>query len=59
MVNENAYAWSSVLPLTDFAVASIVTSNFVAYGSGVFGSGVKINVVVPDQRNVPFTDGVM
>src|SRR5207302_7320334 len=31
--------------------------NFVANGS--FGAGVKMSVVVPDQRNVPFTAGAM
>src|ERR1051325_6427413 len=34
----------------------MVTSNFVANGSE---AGVKMSVVVPDQRNVPFTAGAM
>src|SRR5947209_10497370 len=59
VVKEKLYAFPSVLPLTAFAVASMVTSYFVANGSGVFGSGVKMSVVVPDQRNVPFTAGAM
>src|SRR5689334_8145492 len=33
------------------------TSYLVAYGSAC--AGVKISVVVPDQRKVPFTSGVM
>src|SRR5262249_14411233 len=53
VMKENVDGLPSVLPLIAFAVPSIVTSYFVAYGSGDFGSGVKISVVVPDQRNVP------
>ena len=40
------------------AVAAIVTSYLVAYGSGRFASGVKIRIVVPDQRNEPGIAGV-
>ena len=40
------------------AVASIVTSYLVAYGSGRFASGVKIRIVVPDHRNEPGIAGV-
>src|SRR5437016_10410570 len=58
-MNEKLVALSSVLPDTAFAPESIATSNFVANGSGVFGSGVKISVVVPDHRNAPFTTGSM
>ena len=46
-------------PLTATALASIVTSYRVANGSGFFGSGVKIRIVVPDQRNVPGTEGAI
>src|SRR5438552_18600363 len=59
VMNEKLVVLSSVLPDTAFALESIVTSNFVANGKGVFGSGVKISVVVPDHRNVPFTGGSM
>jgi hypothetical protein len=38
-----------VRPLTARAEASIRTVNRVEYGSGAEGSGVKINVRVPDQ----------
>ena len=44
-------------PLTAAALGAIETEYFVAKGSGFFGSGVKIRMVVPDQRNVPGTDG--
>src|SRR5215212_10564012 len=37
----------------------MVTSNLVAKGSGFFASGVKMSVVVPDQRNAPGTAGEM
>src|SRR5215212_3824866 len=37
----------------------MVTSNFVANGSGVLASGVKMSVVVPDQRKAPGTAGAM
>src|SRR5437764_1027434 len=57
VVKEKLYALPSVFLLTAFAVASMVTSNFVANGS--FGAGVKMSVVVPDQRNAPFTAGAM
>src|SRR5437870_13070832 len=59
VMKEKEYGLSSALPAIDFAAASIVTSYFVAKGSGVFGSGVKISVVVPDQRNVPLIAGSM
>src|SRR5262245_13113663 len=39
------------------AAAAIVTLYLVASGSGF--AGVKIRVVVPDQRNVPATAGLM
>src|SRR5437016_2543435 len=56
-MNEKLYALPSAWPATDFASASTVTSYCVANGSGVFGSGVKISVVVPDHRNVPLIAG--
>ena len=54
----NRCARASRRPLTAVAVGSMVTSNFVAYGSGRFASGVKIRMVVPDQRNAPGTPGL-
>src|SRR5256885_1016055 len=59
VVNENRYCLLSVCPLTAVALASIATSYFVANGNPIFGSGVKTSVVVPAQRNVPFTSGAM
>src|SRR5438034_11520650 len=50
VVKEKLYGRSRFGALT-------VTSNFVAYGS--CAAGVKMSVVVPDQRNVPFTSGAM
>src|SRR6266568_2350911 len=50
VVKEKLYGRSS-------CGASMVMSYCVAYGSCC--SGVKISVVVPDQRNVPFTAGLM
>ena len=44
-------------PLTAVALAAIVTSYFVAAGN--FFAGVKIRIVVPDQRYVPATAGVI
>jgi hypothetical protein len=41
------------------ALTSTVTSYDVAYGSGRFGSGVKIRMVVPDHLNVPGIAGVI
>ena len=58
-MNEKVYGLPRVWPRPTSPSASIVTSYFVANGSGVFGSGVKISVVVPDQRNVPFIAGAM
>ena len=40
------------------ALAAIVTSYLVAYGSGRFASGVKTRIVVPYQRNEPGIAGV-
>src|SRR3954464_714574 len=57
VVKEKGYAFPSVFPLTAFVSGSMVTSYLVANGNGVFGSGVKISVVVPDQRNVPLIAG--
>src|SRR4051795_5508890 len=57
VVNEKRYTLPRVFPLTAFASGSMVTSYLVANGNGVFGSGVKISVVVPDQRNVPLISG--
>ena len=59
VVKLNVYGSPSVRPLTAAAVASTVTSYRVAYGSGVFASGVKIRIVVPDQRNAPGMAGVI
>ncbi len=59
MVKLKVYGFASVRPLTAAAVASTVTSYRVAYGSGVFASGVKMRIVVPDQRNAPGMAGVM
>src|ERR1041385_5640514 len=50
VMKENLYGRSS-------CGASMVTSYFVAYGSCC--AGVKISVVVADQRKVPFTSGAM
>src|SRR5438270_10057458 len=57
VVKEKRYALPSVWPLTAAALASIVTSYFVANGN--FFDGVKMSVVVPDQRNAPATSGAM
>src|SRR4051794_3250919 len=57
VVKEKVYGLPSVLPSTDLAAASMVTSYLAEYGSAVFGSGVKISVVVPDQRKVPLMAG--
>src|SRR5581483_8113398 len=56
---KKVYVRSRGSPPIDFAVASMVTSNFVANGKGDFGSGVKISDVVPYQRKVPLMGGVM
>src|SRR5258708_779 len=57
VMNENVYERSSALPASDLAVSSIVTSYLVANGKGVFSSGVKISVVVSDQRKAPLMAG--
>src|SRR5689334_7465131 len=53
VVNENRYGAASRRPLTATADVSTLTSYWVAFGSLRDGSGVKIRIVVPDQRNVP------
>src|SRR6185436_4579895 len=57
VVNVNSTGSSRVLPATERAFSSIVTVYCVAYGSCL--SGVKMSVVVPDHRNMPFTLGEM
>ena len=59
VVNEKANGFGSRRPDTLAAVVSIVTVYRVAYGSGAAGSGVKIRIVVPDQRHAPFIAGVI
>ncbi len=59
VVNVNVCGAASFRPLTAVAVGSIVTSNLVANGSGCFASGVKIRIVVPDQRNDPGAAGAI
>ena len=56
-MNENLTGSASFRPLTAVADGSIVTWYVVAYGRGRFGSGVKMRIVVPDQRNVPCSAG--
>src|SRR5512140_713496 len=58
VTNVKVYGRASFRPLSAGAPASIVTSNLVAYGSPGFEFGVKTRIVVPDQRNVPWTAGV-
>src|SRR5215472_14998918 len=57
VVNVKLYAADSFRPLRAAVPASMVTAYFVANGSRL--AGVKIRIVVPDQRNDPFTLGVM
>jgi hypothetical protein len=52
-VNVNLAGFASFRPLTAVAAVLTVTVYVVANGNGLFGSGVKISVVVPDQRYVP------
>jgi hypothetical protein len=56
-VKLNAYGDASFRPLTAVVPASIRTSYFVA--SGRRRAGVKMRMVVPDQRYVPATAGVI
>src|SRR5262249_51893739 len=53
VVNEKRCGAPRRRPLTAAADVSTVTSYCVAFGSLRDGSGVKIRIVVPDQRNVP------
>src|SRR5919198_764915 len=57
VVKVRVYGWARRRPLSAVALVSIVTSYFVASGSRF--AGVKIRMVVPDQRNVPFTAGLI
>ena len=59
VVKLNWYGSASRRPLTAIAVVSTVTSYLVANGNGGFTSGVKINVVVPDQRKLPGIAGLI
>ena len=58
VVKLNWWGRPSRRPLTAVAVAAIVTSYLVAYGSGRLASGVKMRMVVPDHRNEPGIAGV-
>src|SRR5262245_46210899 len=53
VVNAKEWAAASFRPLIAVAEASMVTVYRVENGRATFGSGVKIRIVVPDQRKVP------
>src|SRR5918994_1703026 len=53
------YGCAGLRPLIAVADASIVTSYFVAFGRRASLAGVKIRIVVPDQRKVPGTAGAI
>src|SRR5262249_33849380 len=57
VVNVKLYGEASLRPLTAVADGAIAILYLVARGSGF--AGVKIRMVVPDQRNVPATAGLM